>query len=244
MVFLHSAAEAHDHWFVTERWSLAGIAGDRGHRTRPCSAAAGASIDDIAHFDLYSCFPSAVQIGRDALGIGRDDRRSLTVTGGLGFAGGPVNNYPTHGDRDDGRRPACAPRRHRAHDRDRLVPHEARGRGVVGASARAAVPPDRRASHGRRAAPARVAAGLVETEATIEATSVAFERDGNPSVGIITALADDGRRVLANAHDGDMLRDMIGEAWEGRAREDHERRVDEHGGGLDERTARCNRRAA
>ncbi len=33
MVFLHAAAEAHDHWFVTERWSLCGIAGDRGDRS-------------------------------------------------------------------------------------------------------------------------------------------------------------------------------------------------------------------
>ena len=54
------------------------------------------------------------------------------------------------------------------------------------------------------------------TEATIEATSVAFERDGNPSVGIVTALTDDGRRVLANARDADTLRDMTVDPWEGR----------------------------
>ncbi len=73
-----------------------------------------------------------------------------------------------------------------------------------------------RASHGRRAAAARARPVWSTTEATIEATSVAFERDGNPSVGIVTALAADGRRVLANARDGDTLGDMVNEAWEGR----------------------------
>src|SRR4029077_5255804 len=52
-------------------------------------------VDDIAYFDLYSCFPSAVQIAMREIGL-TDLARPLTVTGGLGFAGGPVNNYPTH----------------------------------------------------------------------------------------------------------------------------------------------------
>ena len=64
------------------------------------------------------------------------------------------------------------------------------------------------------AQPRRDVAGLVETEATIEATSVAYERDGNPSVGIVTALTDDGRRVMANARDTDTLRDMTTSPWE------------------------------
>ncbi len=32
----------------------------------------------------------------EALGIARDDRRGLTVTGGLPYFGGPGNNYTTH----------------------------------------------------------------------------------------------------------------------------------------------------
>ena len=96
MVFLHAAAEVHDHYFFTERWSLADspaiatVVGDAA-RARPASP-----LDDIARFDLYSCFPSAVQVATRALGLADDDPRPLTVTGGLGFAGGPVNNYPTH----------------------------------------------------------------------------------------------------------------------------------------------------
>jgi acetyl-CoA C-acetyltransferase len=55
---------------------------------------AGIGSDDLAHVDLYSCFPSAVQISAAALGLSLE--RPLTVTGGMSFAGGPWNNYATH----------------------------------------------------------------------------------------------------------------------------------------------------
>ncbi|MDP3371016.1 MAG: acetyl-CoA acetyltransferase, partial [Brevundimonas sp.] len=46
--------------------------------------------------DLYSCFPIAVEIGAEELGLALDDPRGLTVTGGLPYAGGPGNNYAMH----------------------------------------------------------------------------------------------------------------------------------------------------
>jgi acetyl-CoA C-acetyltransferase len=57
---------------------------------------AGASIDDVAHLDLYSCFGSSVNFARDALGIAPDDPRPLTVTGGLPYHGGAGSDYMTH----------------------------------------------------------------------------------------------------------------------------------------------------
>jgi len=57
---------------------------------------AGLSADDIQCFDLYSCFPCSVTIARNALGLEDSDGRPLTVTGGLGFFGGPGNNYSLH----------------------------------------------------------------------------------------------------------------------------------------------------
>ncbi|HAO87495.1 MAG TPA: hypothetical protein DCR00_01105 [Gammaproteobacteria bacterium] len=48
-------------------------------------------------FDIYSCFPSAVAIACEELGLACDDPRGLTVTGGLPFFGGPGNNYSLHG---------------------------------------------------------------------------------------------------------------------------------------------------
>ena len=59
-------------------------------------AGAGAGIDDVAHLDLYSCFPSAVHFACDALGIEPADARGLTLTGGLANHGGAGSGYVTH----------------------------------------------------------------------------------------------------------------------------------------------------
>lgn len=56
---------------------------------REALAQAGLKAADMAFFDLYSCFPSAVELACDALGLSEDDPRDLTVTGGLPFFGGP-----------------------------------------------------------------------------------------------------------------------------------------------------------
>jgi len=55
---------------------------------------AGMGVDDIDLVDVYSCFPSAVQVAANELGLSHD--RPLTVTGGLTFGGGPLNNYVMH----------------------------------------------------------------------------------------------------------------------------------------------------
>ena len=58
---------------------------------------AGVGLDDVDVIDIYSCFPSAVQVAASELGLPiGDPQRSLTITGGLTFAGGPWSNYVTH----------------------------------------------------------------------------------------------------------------------------------------------------
>jgi len=54
-------------------------------------------LESLDCFDLYSCFPCAVSIAKKMIGITDDDTRPLTLTGGLGFFGGPGNNYSLHG---------------------------------------------------------------------------------------------------------------------------------------------------
>ena len=49
---------------------------------------------DIDLVDVYSCFPVAVQIAARELGL--NTNKPLTVTGGLTWAGGPLNNYVMH----------------------------------------------------------------------------------------------------------------------------------------------------
>ncbi len=93
-VFPYAGTDAHDTYAIGERQQL--------HRSPAIRIAgrrvlelAGVGLDDIDHVDLYSCFPSAVQVAAAELGLAGDPR-PLTVTGGLTFAGGPWNNYVTH----------------------------------------------------------------------------------------------------------------------------------------------------
>jgi acetyl-CoA C-acetyltransferase len=215
IVFLHSAAEAHDHWFVTERPSLHDSPAI-GAVTRGAFAGAGIGVDDVARFDLYSCFPSAVQIAQRALRLGSADTRPLTVTGGLGFAGGPVNNYPTHGV---ARMVECLRAEPDAYGLTTALGWYLTKHAAAVWSARVPASPyaTRHEQAQVDAIPGREPAGLVGERATIEATSIAFERDGTPSVGIVTALLADGRRAIANARDIDVLASMTTEPWEGRS---------------------------
>ncbi|MRI31463.1 acetyl-CoA acetyltransferase [Endozoicomonas sp. OPT23] len=52
---------------------------------------AGIKAEDVGLLDLYSCFPIAVEAYANELGL--DLNRDLTITGGMPFAGGPLNNY-------------------------------------------------------------------------------------------------------------------------------------------------------
>lgn len=62
----------------------------------PGLGAAGAALrsmigdlNEVQHLDLYACFPSLVALTCEVLGI--STTRPLTVTGGLAFAGAPLN---------------------------------------------------------------------------------------------------------------------------------------------------------
>lgn len=52
-------------------------------------------IEDIAYFDIYSCFPCAVFLAIEAMGLDWPTR-DWTITGGLPFFGGPGNAYALH----------------------------------------------------------------------------------------------------------------------------------------------------
>lgn len=95
-VYLHGCADANDIWNISERVNFHSSPAIK-HCGEKSLEMAGISIDEVKHFDLYSCFPSAVQVGCDALGIPHDDKRGLSLTGGLPYFGGPGNNYSMHG---------------------------------------------------------------------------------------------------------------------------------------------------
>lgn len=58
---------------------------------RRALALAGVTAEALDLLDLYSCFPIAVESYATEMGLSLD--RDLTVTGGMPFAGGPLNNY-------------------------------------------------------------------------------------------------------------------------------------------------------
>ena len=220
LVYLHGGADGADRQFLTERASLAASPGLRAV-TADALAAAGVAVDDIARFDLYSCFPSAVQMAMQELGLagpaGGDDR-PLTLTGGLSFFGGPGNNYVTHsvGAMVD----AC-----RADPGSRglltgvgyfLTKHSA---GVYSTRPpeRGFVRVDPAETQARiDATPGRTPAGAYAGPATVEATAVPFNRDGGPALGLLSTLTPDGRRALANCTDPSAVESMTTEEWAGR----------------------------
>jgi acetyl-CoA C-acetyltransferase len=55
------------------------------------AARLGRRLADVAHVELYSCFPAALRVQARELGL--DDKRPLSLTGGMAFAGGPLNSF-------------------------------------------------------------------------------------------------------------------------------------------------------
>jgi len=95
-VFPHAGTDSHDTYEIAERHELHRCPAIRIGGGRALDLA-GVGVDEVDHVDVYSCFPSAVQVAAHELGLSIGDvDRPLTVTGGLTFAGGPWNNYVTH----------------------------------------------------------------------------------------------------------------------------------------------------
>jgi acetyl-CoA C-acetyltransferase len=214
-VFPHSGTDAHEHQYISNRWSFAEtpaieLAGKRALEL------AGVTIDDIDIVDLYSCFPAAVQLGAQSLGL--DIESQLTRTGGLPFAGGPWNNYVMH---------AIA-----------TVMNDVRARpgekGLVWANGgyttkhsfgvystepprgafQYAYPQDEIDTMPRRelAEPADAAG-----PAMVEAYTVMFDRDGNPETAISACLLADGRRAWGTSSEAGLAAGMCVGEWVGRA---------------------------
>ncbi len=202
-VFLHGAGEAQDVPFLTERHDLASSPAIAAAGS--CAfALAGVGLDDLAHIDLYSCFPSAVEVAAEALGlplVGRD----LSVTGGLTFAGGPWNEYVVHS--------IATMAGVLRNDPDAMGLVSANGgfltkhvvgvwscRPPVAGSRWRSVQPELDASVPRRAgAPHHVGSARLETY------TVLHDREGAPERAWAFALTDDGGRTLGVADDHDLL---------------------------------------
>ncbi len=213
-VFPHAGVDVHDHYHVSNRDDLGKtpavkVAG------RVLFELAGVGVDDLELVDLYSCFPSAVEAGAEALGLSLE--RPLTRTGGLSFAGGPWNNYVMHAL-------ATVVRELREQPEAKalvwgnggyLTKHSL---GVL-----AARPP---AGGFRRESPQAeidalprrdVATGQdAEGAVTIEGYTVMHDRDGKPETAFAACVLPDGHRAWGTSHEPDLVAAMCEGEWVGR----------------------------
>jgi len=214
-IFIHSGTDCHEHQYISERWTFAETpAIELGGKLALQNA--GVGIDDIGIVDLYSCFPAAVQLGAQSLGL--DIKAQLTRTGGLPFAGGPWNNYVMH---------AIAT----VMNDLRNAPNElglvwANGGyttkhafGIYGTQ-----PPKESFKHAYPqdqidAMPLRSVAKAAEAvgPATLEAYSVMHDRDGKPAMVHAACLLADGRRAWGESTDSTLGGAMCTEEFVGRA---------------------------
>ena len=166
---------------------------------RPCT--------DAAHIDLYSCFPSAVQIQAAELRL--DDSKPLSVTGGMPFSGGPWFGYSMHAF-------AAVVEALRS---------EPGSLGLVGANGGAmsklvltllSTQPTEFFRHCSAqksidAAPRREVAIHYRGAATVESATVMHGRGGVPEQGIVAALLPDGRRAWGIVRDSSQVAAMLHE---------------------------------
>ncbi len=70
------------------RWPAMGVLG------AAAETHLGAPLGELAHIELYSCFPSAVRVQQRELGL--DPAGTPTLRGGMAFDGGPFNHASYH----------------------------------------------------------------------------------------------------------------------------------------------------
>ena len=208
-VYLHGCADANDHWYLSDRKNfhsspaMATVA-------REAFAMADCTLDDIDFLDLYSCFPSAVEIACAEMEIAPDDPRGLTVTGGLPYFGGPGNNYVTHAIAEMMNRVRRQPgSRGLVTANGNYITKQSAGIYTTRAPERTFSPRDPATYQAEIDADKGPAVAVTaDGPGTIETYTVMHDRKG-PSFGILFGRLQDGRRFIANPPDDPgLLRDM------------------------------------
>jgi acetyl-CoA C-acetyltransferase len=216
-VYVHAGVQANDEWFLSERAAL-----DRSPAIAACGDAlfryAGVTADELGPVDLYSCFPSAVQIAARELGLPiGDPARPLSCTGGLTFFGGPGNNYGTHGVIGVARelREAAPGTIGLSSSLGWYATKHAIGLYGNAAPSQpyATLHPVPEPARREVASPADAAAAGT---ATVEVATAFFDRSGAPEFGMVFALLADGRRAIGKVSDPALLGALCSDDFLGR----------------------------
>lgn len=211
-VFPASGSEAEDTPQVAARPTLSGSPAIRFAAARALDLA-GVGVAELGPVDLYSCFPSAVQVAAREIGLPLDDAdRPLTVTGGLTFAGGPWNNYSTHAI-------ATMLDAVRTSQRPGLVTANS---GYLTKHSLGVYLPAPAGSFRRESAQPEVEAvprtrvhADFSGNAELEAWTVQHDRDGRPERAMVALRTPDGGRALAQSTDPDVVARLVTEDAEG-----------------------------
>lgn len=198
-VYPLGGAEFNNVWYVTQRPRLDDSPA-MAAAARISLEQAGLSLRDMDLFDLYSCFPCAVEMAMQAIGIRDDDPRPLTVTGGLAYFGGPGNNYTMHAI-------ASVVERIR---QNRSLKALVNANGWYNTKHAAGIygdRPERNTWGFRDDAPIQAAIDAsalpppvekAKGALTVEAYVVRHDRNGRPEQGTVVGRLADGRRALAH----------------------------------------------
>lgn len=210
-VYPWTGTDAHDTYFVSNRENLYSSPAIR-LAGRKCLELAGLAANDLDFVDVYSCFPVAVQVAAEEIGL--DLTRPLTITGGLTFAGGPLNDYVMHSI-------ATAVERARAQpDAKGLITANGGYLTKHAFGVYAAEPPPVPFQHQDLQAqvdvtPTREVVKEYAGDATVESYTVMFGGE-TPTMGHLTCLTPDGVRTWANCDDPDTLIAMTEEEFCGK----------------------------
>jgi acetyl-CoA C-acetyltransferase len=209
-IYLRAGADVNDIWFVGERPTLHASPAIR-LAWEAVSKQAGVTLDELSYFDIYSCFPSAVQVACNELGLSPLDARGVTVTGGLPYFGGPGNNYSLHAIAEMVTRLRSTGSGHGLVTANGLyLTKHSLGLYSTEAGEQPWQDTDSSALQQRiDAAPRLAVAADASGKATIDTWTVSFGRSG-PKRGIVLARNEAGERVIANtASDSDTLQQFI-----------------------------------
>ena len=211
-VYPWTGTDAHDTYFVSGRDNLHSSPAIRIAGSRALELAK-MGVEDIDLVDVYSCFPSAVQVAANELGLSQE--RELTVTGGLTFGGGPLNNYVMHSivRMISLLRKAPGDKGFITANGGYLTKHAF---GVYSTEAPAIdfQHADVQAEVDQK--PTRAWVVDHHGDATIESYTVMFGAEG-PEVGHAACLTPDGKRTWANCTEKDVILAMTTEEFCGRS---------------------------
>ena len=147
-VFPYAGTDAHDTYSISERAELHRSPAIRIGGARALELA-GLGIDDMDHVDLYSCFPSAVQVAATELGLPVDDpARPADGHRRADFRRRAMEQLRRSLHRDDGRTADRQSRPSRVDHRQRRLPDQAQLRRIRHRAAPDRIPLGGRATRG------------------------------------------------------------------------------------------------